>query len=66
MAAYDMYPNPAKDYLNITFDDVTNLAALPEQVILYSEKSTTPAKTVQVKTYFKTGLSKRQYDRAAR
>lgn len=58
MAAYDMYPNPAKDYLNITFDDVTNLAALPEQVILYSEKSTTPAKTVQVKDVFQNGAFK--------
>lgn len=58
VAAYNVYPNPAKDYLNITFDDVTNLAALPEQVILYSEKSTTPAKTVQVKDVFQNGAFK--------
>lgn len=58
MAAYNVYPNPAKDYLNITFDDATNLAALPEQILLYSEQSTVPAKTVQVKDVFQKGAFK--------
>ena len=32
MAAYNIYPNPAKDYLDITFEGAKSLAVLPEQL----------------------------------
>lgn len=58
MAAYNVYPNPAKDYLNVTFDDVKSLAALPEQIVLYSERSTAPVKSVSLKDTFEQGTFK--------
>lgn len=58
MAAYNVYPNPAKDYLNITFEDAKTLAALPEQIILYSEKSTAPVRSVLVKDTYNQGAFK--------
>jgi hypothetical protein len=58
MAAYNVYPNPAKDYLNITFEDAKTLAALPEQIILYSDKSTAPVRSVLVKDIYNQGAFK--------
>lgn len=58
VAAYNVYPNPAKDFLNVTFEDTKSLAALPEQVLLYNEKSTGPVKAVQVKDIFENGTFK--------
>ena len=58
MAAYHVYPNPAKDYLDITFEDTKVLATLPEQIVLYSEKSTAPVKTVIVKDIYSQGTFK--------
>lgn len=58
MSAYKVYPNPAKDYLDVTFDDTKALAALPEQIVLYSEKFTAPVKTVVVKDIYNMGTFK--------
>ncbi len=58
MAAYNVYPNPAKDYLNITFGDVKTTTALPEQVILYGEQSMAPIKSISVKDVFEQGTFK--------
>ncbi|WP_353718660.1 hypothetical protein [Dyadobacter sp. 676] len=44
--------------MNITFEDTKTLAALPEQIILYSEKSTAPARSVLVKGTYNQGAFK--------
>jgi len=58
MSAYKVYPNPAQDFLDVTFENTNALEALPEQIVLYSEKSSAPVKTVVVKEVYNQGAFK--------
>lgn len=52
LSAYTVYPNPAKDYLTIKFDNTESADVLPERIVLYSEKSTIPALSVSVQEIY--------------
>lgn len=51
-ARYIVYPNPAKDYVTVEFENIDNADALPDEIALISEKSTNPIKTVNVQESF--------------
>jgi hypothetical protein len=44
--SYNIYPNPAKTYIYIEFPEKTSISDLPEKIILYSEFSTEPIKSI--------------------
>lgn len=51
-APYIVYPNPAKDHVAVEFENVDNADALPDEILLLSENSTNPIKTVNVQDSF--------------
>lgn len=46
--SYRVYPNPAKNYFYLEFDQTDNLSSLPERVELLSEKSTNPVRSINI------------------
>jgi lysyl endopeptidase len=56
-AKYTVYPNPAKDYITVEFDQIESAESLPDEMVLLSEKSTKPVKSVDVQAlYQRNGL----------
>lgn len=47
--AFKIYPNPAKDYINVQFDNYKNTAMLPEKILLYQEETIKIAAEVERK-----------------
>lgn len=45
---YRVFPNPAKNYFYLEFDQTDNLSSLPERVELLSEKSTNPVRSINI------------------
>ncbi|ODS81636.1 MAG: hypothetical protein ABS46_10995 [Cytophagaceae bacterium SCN 52-12] len=48
LLAYTIYPNPAKDYITIEFEKPVNAEGLPDEIVLYSDKSTIALRTINV------------------
>ncbi|AEI48756.1 T9SS type A sorting domain-containing protein [Runella slithyformis] len=46
------YPNPAKDIVTLQFKNTESAELLPEQILLYSEKSTSALRTISVQNVF--------------
>jgi hypothetical protein len=52
-----VYPNPAKDYITVEFDQIESAESLPDEIVLLSEKSTKHVKNVDVQAlYQRNGL----------
>ncbi|WP_342088073.1 trypsin-like peptidase domain-containing protein [Dyadobacter sp. OTU695] len=51
-AKYTVFPNPAKDHITIEFDHIESAESLPDEIILFSEKSTNPVKNVDVQSLY--------------
>lgn len=49
---YSFSPNPASDQVTVQFEKVDKAEALPDQINLYSEKSTKPVKTINVQEIY--------------
>ena len=57
LAKYTVYPNPAKDYITVEFDQIESAEFLPDEIVLLSEKSTKSVKNVDVQAlYQRNGL----------
>ncbi len=52
LLAYTIYPNPAKDYITIEFEKPVNVEGLPDEIVLYSDKSTIALQTINVQELF--------------
>lgn len=52
MAMTMIAPNPASTSLSVLFDNTEYLLSLPDQIILYNEKSVIPLQTITVKDVF--------------
>nr|WP_295924593.1 trypsin-like peptidase domain-containing protein [uncultured Dyadobacter sp.] len=52
-ARYTVFPNPAKDFVTIDFDQIESAESLPDQIALYSEKSGKLIKTVDVQDVYR-------------
>ncbi|PSL23864.1 trypsin-like peptidase domain-containing protein [Dyadobacter jiangsuensis] len=56
-AKYSVFPNPAKDYITVEFGQIESAESLPDEIVLLSEKSTTPVENIDVQTlYQRNGL----------
>ena len=52
LMSYTVYPNPASDFITIGFDEPVNFEGLPIEIVMYSEKSTNPLQTIDVRKVF--------------
>lgn len=56
-ARYTVFPNPAKDYITIDFDQIESANSLPDEIVLLSEKTTQAVKSIDVQSlYLRKGL----------
>jgi predicted Zn-dependent protease len=51
-SSFSVSPNPASDVVQVEFSSTSNLAALPEQLTLVSEKSAKPVRSIKVSEVF--------------
>jgi hypothetical protein len=51
-----VYPNPAKNYVTIQFEK-QNIDSMPDQIIIYSERSAQPIKTVRISEFARDAIS---------
>jgi hypothetical protein len=52
---YKIFPNPATDYLNVTFEEVGDVADLPVALSLYSESDQKEVKMLNPKSVYESG-----------
>ncbi|MDQ6482590.1 M43 family zinc metalloprotease [Dyadobacter sp. LHD-138] len=56
-AKYTVFPNPAKDYITVEFDQIESAESMPDEIVLLSEKSTKPVMNIDVQAlYQRNGL----------
>lgn len=54
-SGFKLANNPVKDNVEIVFDNAKFLETLPDRVLLYDEKSTSPVREIQVEEVFRSG-----------